>query len=80
MGQREERNASVVDLLDRDLFLERPVCDQVSAFVEAKARRTAEQDLAEPGGAGFLLRQRRRREEQQKQNYPRQRTRPSLEW
>ena len=57
--QREERNALVVDLLDRDLLFERPVRDQVPAFVEAKARRAAEQDLAELRRARFLLREAR---------------------
>ena len=62
--QREERNALVVDLLDRDLLFECPVRDEMSAFMKAKAGRAAEQDLAELGRAGFFLRQDRRCEQQ----------------
>ena len=55
--QREERNALVVDFLDRDLLFERPVRDEMPGFVKAKAGRAAEQDFAEPRRAGFLLSQ-----------------------
>ena len=82
--QREEGNAFEVDLLDRDLLFERPICDEVSPFVKTKPRRAPEQDLAKPGRTRFLLlgsgRATVRTYEQRDGIKPRQRTRPSREW
>ena len=46
--QREKRNALVVDLLDDDLLVERPVGDEMSRLVKAETGRSAQQHPAEP--------------------------------
>jgi len=63
VGQREKRNALVVDSPDFHRLFERPIRDEMTTFMQAEAGRTAQQHLPKSGRRGFLLRQRRRSEE-----------------